>query len=269
MLEKQEQNVSAAFTAQSPRFDEQTTGNPMEVFYREISRKHVMEYVRVGQSMLELNCGTGLDAVFFAEKGLSVLATDNSEGMLKQFAAKLQTSGSALQLSAKKCSFNALNSTLGDVKFDHVFSNYGGLNCAEDLSEVIKQVDKHVKPGGMVHFVMIAPVCLWEWFTIFKGKFNFAFRRLTKKGVPSHLEGHYFDTYYYSSSYIQKAFGKSYQTRKLRSLGFFTPPTFNHYFPAKHPRIFKILEKLELKFNTSWPFNRSGDLFLISLQKKV
>ncbi|MBL7931199.1 MAG: class I SAM-dependent methyltransferase [Bacteroidia bacterium] len=268
LFTKQEENVSAAFTAQSPIFDKQTTGNPMEVYYRDRSRRQVMEYAKRGESMLELNCGTGLDAIYFAEQGLTVLATDNSDGMLKEFAAKLQTQHKQLSLSMKKCSFNALDANLGNQKFDHVFSNYGGLNCADDLSEVIRQVNNQVKPGGMVHFVMIAPVCFWEWITIFKGKFQYAFRRLTKRGVRSHLEGHYFETYYYSSSYIAKAFGKNYKIRKLRSLGFFTPPTFNHYFPSRHPTVFKILNKLELAFDTVWPFNRSGDLFIISLQKK-
>ena len=121
----------------------------------------------------------------------------------------------------------------------------------------------------MAHFVLIAPVCLWEWATIFKGKYKFAFRRLTKKGVKSHLEGHYFDTYYFSPNTIKKAFGNNYDLVQLRSLGCFMPPTFNDYFPAKHPRIFNTLKKMELAVNTTWPFNRIGDLFIISVKKKV
>ncbi len=239
----------------------------MEVFYRDVSRRQVMKYIKRGQTMLELNCGTGLDAVFFAKSGLRVLATDNSEGMLKELDRKLQEGNPKLAIESKRCSFNQLNAILVDRTFDHVFSNYGGLNCADDLTNVIRQVDKHLHPGGMAHFVMIAPVCFWEWATIFKGKFKFAFRRLTKKGLRSHLEGHYFDTYYYSASYIKQAFGNNYQTVKLRSLGFFTPPTFNDYFPGKYPRLFKVLAFLESALGSLWPFNRVGDLFIISVRK--
>jgi ubiquinone/menaquinone biosynthesis C-methylase UbiE len=267
VTEEQENNVSAAFTAQSSKFDAQTTGNPMEVFYRDITRNHVLSFIQKGQTMLELNCGTGLDAMFFARQGLKVHATDNSDGMLNELRIKLDSENLNGSVTYQKCSFQSLNPVLKENKYDHVFSNYGGLNCAEDLAQVIKQVDAHVKPGGMVHFVMIAPVCFWEWITVFKGKFKFAFRRLTKKGLRSHLEGHYFDTYYYSAAYVQKAFGKNYAVVKMRALGFFTPPTFNHYFPTKHPVLFKVLKQLELTLNGLWPFNRTGDLYIISLKK--
>ncbi len=36
-----------------------------------------------GLDILELNCGTGEDAVLFSEKGFNIVATDVSEEMLK------------------------------------------------------------------------------------------------------------------------------------------------------------------------------------------
>ncbi len=264
-IKEQEHSVSDAFSAQSPMFDTITNTNPMEVVYRTISRNQVMEFALPGQSMLELNCGTGLDAVFFAGQGLTVHATDNSEGMLQQLQLKLKEN-TINNLSYEKCSFNKITLKT-DHLFDHIFSNFGGLNCAEDIESVIKQIDAHLKPGGMAHLVFIAPVCLWEWATIFKGKYKFAFRRLTTKGLKSHLEGHYFDTYYYSPNRIKRAFGTNYKVEKLRSLGCFLPPTFNHYFPAKHPKVFELLKKMEFATSTHWPFNRIGDLFIISVKK--
>jgi len=132
---------------------------------------------------------------------------------------------------------------------------------------VVRQLDRYLHPGSMVHFVLIAPVCPWEWLTILKGKYKFAFRRLRKGGVKSHLEGHYFTTYYYQPRSVRAMFGKGYKLAALRSLGCLMPPTFNDYFPAKRPRLFKLLKSMELKLNTSWPFNRFGDLYIISLTK--
>ncbi|MES2133980.1 MAG: class I SAM-dependent methyltransferase [Bacteroidota bacterium] len=266
-IKEQENSVSGAFSAQSPKFDTITNTNPMEVMYRTITRAHVLNYVKAEQHMLELNCGTGLDAFFFAEAGLKVHATDNADGMLEQLALKLATSP-LKNVTYEKCSFNELDQLKTTQQFDHAFSNFGGLNCAGDIQAVVKQLDAHMKPGGMAHFVFIAPVCLWEWATIFKGKYKFAFRRLTKKGLRSHLEGHYFDTYYYSPNTIKNAFGNHYELVQLRSLGCFMPPTFNDYFPAKYPKIFNALKKMELAVNTAWPFNRTGDMFIISVRKK-
>ncbi len=266
---QQEDRVSNAFSKQSGVFDSITNYNPLEVQYREIIINHVLKFVSPNQYMLELNCGTGLDALFFASHGLRIHATDNSQGMLEQLKDKLASPG-ITNITTEKCSFNKLDLKNNPVdQFDHLFSNYGGLNCAEDIASVIKQADAYLKIGGMSHFVFIAPVCLWEWATIFKGKYKFAFRRLTKKGVRSHLEGHYFDTYYYSPNTIKKAFGHTYELIQLRSLGCFMPPTFNDYFPAKHAALFSALKKMELATNTKWPFNRIGDLFIISLKKKM
>lgn len=267
--QKQEEQVSSAFSTQSAVFDELTNSNVMEVEYREIIRAHVQQFILPGEYMLELNCGTGLDAVFFARKGLNVHATDNAPGMLEQLKQKVLLQALKSKITYERCSFNQLNLKENPVaQFDHVFSDYGGLNCAEDIGSVIKQLDPYLKTGGMAHLVLIAPVCLWEWATVFKGKFRFAFRRLSNKGLKSHLEGHYFTTYYYSPSAIRKAFGKKYVLMQLRSMGCLMPPTFNDYFPARHPRLFKLLKYAELKLNTTWPFNRCGDLFIISVKKK-
>jgi ubiquinone/menaquinone biosynthesis C-methylase UbiE len=264
---QQEVHVSGAFGAQSIMFDSITATNPLEVVYREIVRNQVTEHTKSGERMLELNCGTGQDALFFASQGLFVHATDNSDGMLQEFNKKLLQEKLSSNVKLQKCSFNSLGEQIVERDFDHVFSNNGGLNCASDLRNVIKQVDEKVKPGGMVHFVMIAPFCLWEVLTLFKGKVKFALRRFTKKGVKSHLEGHYFMTYYYSASYIRKSFGNKYSTVQLKSIGCIIPPTYNDYFPAKYPAIFKTLKAAELKLNNFWPFNRVGDMYIISLKK--
>ncbi len=86
----QEELVSKAFSDQSVKFDSITTGNPMERWYRDFTRAKVLQYMKAGEQVLELNCGTALDAVFFAQQGLKVMATDNSEGMLQQSREKIQ-----------------------------------------------------------------------------------------------------------------------------------------------------------------------------------
>lgn len=263
----QEDLVSKAFSEQSVIFDSITTNNPMEVLYRNFTRAKVQSYLKKGQHLLELNCGTGLDAIFFAEQGLNVLATDNSEGMLLQSREKIKQHTLQNQILLQPCSFNDLSPLPTGKKYDHVFSNFGGLNCSEDLSVVIQQVDARLKKGALVHWVMIAPLCPWEWLSVFKGRFSYAFRRLNKRGVASKIDGNPFLTYYYSSAYIKRKFGEKYQIVQLHGMGCFLPPTYKEHFPNRWPRLFAILKALETKLSGFWPFNRFGDLYLISLQK--
>ena len=46
-----------------------------------------------GQHMLELGCGTGEDAVWLAQHGLTVTATDASSAMLEQTRRKADAAG--------------------------------------------------------------------------------------------------------------------------------------------------------------------------------
>ncbi len=263
----QEERVNKAFSDQSDNFDHITTNNPLEVHYREFSRTKVLRWMKPGEQLLELNCGTGLDAVFFAQHGLRVLATDNSDGMLKQSQKKINELKLEDKIQVLKCSFNDLSPLPNNLKYNHVFSNFGGLNCSQDLSIVICELDNRLQKGNMIHWIMIAPYCPWEWLSVLKGRFSYAFRRLKKNGLVSKIDGNIFHTYYYSSNYIKKHFGEKYQVVKLHSMGCLLPPTYKEQFPKKWPQLFAILKAIESRISSFWPFNQFGDLFLISLQK--
>ena len=97
-----EQKVSEAFSKQSFVFDEIDKNNPINMHMRNVVRQHVLSLVKPNQQMLELNAGTGLDAVFFAEQGLHVHATDNAAGMIEQINKKIISHN--LQSQLKRCS---------------------------------------------------------------------------------------------------------------------------------------------------------------------
>ncbi|HQQ93363.1 MAG TPA: methyltransferase domain-containing protein [Bacteroidia bacterium] len=263
----QEHLVNRAFDAQSGEFDTITTQNPMEVLYRDIVRDHVMQYLRKSDSLLELNCGTGLDAIYFSEQGALVHATDNSLGMLDQLRQKLAKSGAPKSLTVQQCSFHSLSDIKPEKPFRHVFSNFGGLNCSPHIHTVIHQLDHLLETGAMVHLVLIGPICLWEMGAALKGRFSYAFRRFKKQGAVSKIEGNYFTTYYYSASYIQNCFGAHYKRVALKSLGCFLPPTYKSEFPKAWPKTFALLKFLESKTRHLWPFNRIGDLYILTVIK--
>ena len=67
-----EQEASIAFSAQAPLFDELYQHNPIIQYKRERVRKHLNQYLKRGSSILELNAGTGEDAIYFAQFGHTV-----------------------------------------------------------------------------------------------------------------------------------------------------------------------------------------------------
>ena len=84
-----EKLVSAAFNGQSIVFDELYSTNSIIQYKRERVRDHLIKYLKPCSHILELNAGTGDDAIFLAQKGHHVHAIDISSGMQKKLIEKL------------------------------------------------------------------------------------------------------------------------------------------------------------------------------------
>jgi ubiquinone/menaquinone biosynthesis C-methylase UbiE len=263
---KNETDVSAAFSAQSPVFDATYNGNQTTLWMRSRARKEVMTYIKPGARILELNCGTGIDSLYFAEQGFEVVATDNSDGMLAKLRQKISSMNTEPDISVKKCSFNRID-TLDAGTFDYVFSNFGGLNCTDKLYEVLEGIDKVLKPGGHFTLVVMPKICPWEILMLFKGYFKTAFRRFKKNGTPARIEGVHFMCYYYNPFYIIKHVGEKYKLKALKGLCIVMPPPFIEKFHERYPRIFGILEQVENRISLIPPFNRWCDHYAITMQK--
>jgi ubiquinone/menaquinone biosynthesis C-methylase UbiE len=263
---EQEEKVSKAFSKQSFTFDEADTKNAILQWMRWRVRKHAINLWKRGDHILELNAGTGIDAVFFAENGFNVHATDNAPGMIDFLKKKIAKGGLEDKITIQGCSYMELGEVENRI-FDHIFSNFGGLNCTDKLEVVINSFDRLLKPGGTVTLVIMPPICPWELMYLFQGNFKLAFRRLKGKGTPSHLEGVNFLTWYYSPSVIKKMFGKKYSNFLVTGLGIIVPPPFLSDFPQKYPQLFKKLTSIENNVATKSPFNSWADHFIISAKK--
>jgi ubiquinone/menaquinone biosynthesis C-methylase UbiE len=258
--------VAEAFSRQSIIFDSLDESNPILQWMRSQVHLHCMKYFKAGETLLELNCGTGIDAVFFAMNGLQVHATDIADGMLEELRKKIELKNLSANISSQKCSFKELN-TLSHQKFNHIFSNFGGLNCTNELDKVISQFKNLLQPGGTVTLVIMPPICLWEFALALKGNFRTAFRRLRKNGTDSNVEGMRFNSYYYSPSKVSTYFGNQYKLIALKSLACFVPPPYLEKFPHEYPKLFKLSTLLDEKLSSSFPFNRWADHYIITMQK--
>ena len=86
-----EQQVALAFTAQSAIFDQLYATNGIVAYKRERVRQFLLKYLNPGSRILELNAGTGDDAIFLAKQGHHVHATDISTGMQARLKEKVSS----------------------------------------------------------------------------------------------------------------------------------------------------------------------------------
>lgn len=257
--------VNRAFSKQSYNYDKEDEANPILKDMRQQVYSHLSRYLKPNSSILELNAGTGIDALHFIGQGHHVHATDLSTGMIQQIQHKISKYLLSNRLFCEQISYSELNNIKGQ-KFDYVFSNFGGLNCIADLKKVTTHLPALLNNGGYVTFVIMPPIYLWEMLWILKGDVRQAFRRFHKDGVMAHLEGEYFKTYYHSLSQIKKSFPPSFRFIETEGLCSVTPPPSHFNFPNKHSRLYKALQKMDATVRSTFPFNRWADHIIVTFK---
>jgi ubiquinone/menaquinone biosynthesis C-methylase UbiE len=261
--------AAAAFSRQSIRFDDIYGDDGIVQYKRSRVQDHLVSFLSPQSRILELNAGTGEDAIHLARRGHSVHATDISAEMLQRLCEKKISLGLEKTISQEQCSFTALSFLQDRGPYDHIFSNFAGLNCTDKLSGVLGSLDSLLKPGGHITLVVLPGFCLWEFLLLFRGKFKTAFRRFSgKSGAAAKVEGLPFRCWYYGPSYIQKHLGRKYRLKKLEGLCTVVPPSYFEGFAERRPALFKRLARWEHGLKSRWPWRVIGDYYIITLQKK-
>jgi ubiquinone/menaquinone biosynthesis C-methylase UbiE len=264
-----EQQASDAFSKQSTVFDAIYAENTIIHYKRERVREQLTKYLSANSFILELNSGTGEDAIWLAQQGHRVHATDISVGMQQILQQKVKTASLENDITNELCSFTELERLQQKGPYDMIFSNFAGLNCTDELNKVLQSFSPLLKPDGMVTLVLLPKFCLWELLLLFKGEFKTAFRRFSgNKGTKAHVEGTYFNCWYYNPSFVVEQLRSEFNLLTIEGLCTIVPPSYIEGFAEKYPKVYSLLVAKENKWKTKWPWKFIGDYYIISLQKK-
>jgi len=264
-----EQQAAAAFNKQSVLFDEIYSTNTIIQYKRKRVRDHVEKFIKPGSAILELNAGTGEDAVYFAQHGHYVHATDISQGMQQKLSEKILSASLTGKVSSELCSFTQLEKLKNKGPYDLIFSNFAGLNCTNELGKVLRSFSTLLKPRGIITLVVLPKFCLLETLLLLRGKFKTAFRRFfSTGGRKANIEGQYFRCWYYNPSFIKKYLEKEFDILGLEGLCTLVPPSYIENFAEKYPKTFNALKYREDRWKTKWPWRSIGDYYIISFKKR-
>lgn len=243
----------------------------------QLQRKRVWSYVEgiipelQGFEMLELNCGTGEDAILFGERGFNIVATDISGEMLRVTQKKAEQFSMQHRISSHYLDLESFNETLFDKKFDLVFSNFGGLNCInpESFKKLLENLPSLLNPGGRFVGVIMPKFCAWETvFFLLRLQFKKAFRRLTSKEVITDLQGTSMKTWYYHPSQIKNWSKEKFRLISIRPIGVALPPSYLENFFSLRKRWLLQLNKFEKSLSHASLLSGMSDHFVIDLQLK-
>ena len=221
-----------------------------------------------GTRLIDLGCGTGLDAVRMAHRGHRITATDWSAQMVARTAERARRE-SAGPVEALAVGAHELERLDGEGTYDGAYSNLGPLNCVPDLSHVSAECARLLKPGGALVFTVIGRVCPWE-ILHYVGQWRWprVKLRFAANVVPVGMNKRTIWTRYYTPLEFYAAFERDFVLERYRGVCIFVPPPYLTWMRDKHPRVYERLWRMDRR-TAGWPVLRSiGDHFLIVMRKR-
>jgi SAM-dependent methyltransferase len=218
-----------------------------------------------GQRILELNCGTGLDAVHLASKGIHVLGCDLSPGMIELARQLVIRTNLSDRIDLRVLPTEDIRKLARDAPFDGAFSNFSGLNCVEDLSSVARDLANLLKPGAPFLAVMIGRFVPWEmvWF-LAHGHLAKALHRLQKgQGTP---QGGPVSIRRPSVEQIARIFGPWFELRRWKGIGIAVPPSYMEHWACRFPRATTTLAAFDARVGSVSPFRNMADQVILEFQ---
>jgi ubiquinone/menaquinone biosynthesis C-methylase UbiE len=220
-----------------------------------------------GDSILELNCGTGEDALFLSRMGVSVFACDASEQMIAVAKRRCAAEGAPSSTRFEVLPTEQIIDARSVGPFDGVFSNFSGLNCVVDIASVARQLSALVKPGAPVLLCISTRICLWEtlWF-LAHGEFGKAFRRW--KGHANAKLGEFMvEVQYPTIGNLRKLFSPFFCLRRWTGVGLAVPPSYLEHLARRYPSVLHRLRAIDETI-CAWPLFRGiGDHVLLRFER--
>jgi ubiquinone/menaquinone biosynthesis C-methylase UbiE len=204
---------TAVFDKLASQYDQLWTRSPVGRLQREAVWRHIGPLFQPGQSALDLGCGTGEDALRLMQSGLRVHAIDASSAMVRIARSR---GVDAETLPIENC--GRLHDT-----FDVVLSDFGALNCIEDIESLREPLARLVRPGGYLIVCVIGRFCLWEtaW-ALLRRQPAKAFRRWRKSAMSSLG----IRVFYPSKRRLQASFHPRFRLANWRGIGLSVPPSY-------------------------------------------
>jgi SAM-dependent methyltransferase len=251
-----------AYDAIAADYDLQVQGDD---WMRRVLHAHYRRVFRAGDRVLDVGCGTGIDAIALARLGVGVVGIDFSPAMIARCQAKIATAGMGDRVEAHLLGVEALQE-LENQSFDGLISAFAGLNGLHDLSQFAEDAARLVRPGGRLLLHLLNRFSLWEWLG-YAARGNWqAARQVGRQPTRDFTIGgravrH---TLYFADGAYRRFFARRFTLRAAYGLGALRPPHTVNRFPRP---VVDALEWLDVRTGR-WPLLRdAGRFFVLDLER--
>lgn len=254
---------SFVFDTVASEYDDRFTRSAIGILMRRAVWRRLDARFRRGHRVLELNCGTGEDAIYLGRRGVEVVATDVSPEMVEIASRKVATAGLAGNVEVRRVALQDLD-RLDASPLDGVVSNFGGLNCVGDWNGVARALARRLRPGAVAVLCVMGPLAPWEWvWFLARGKPGTAFRRLRAGGV----EWSGLTVRYPSIRQLRRSFSPAFRPLRVSAVGALIPPPYTEKWAARHPRLLAVLNRWERRLEAAPPLPWLADHYVLELER--
>lgn len=262
--------AGSAFDRVAEEYDRTFSHTELGRVYRRAVWRRLDSRFAAGDRVLELNCGTGEDALYLAARGVEVVATDVSPAMLARTAQKAAAAGlegriRTAPLDLEDVSPDRLSELVAfrGAPFDGALSNFGGLNCVANLSAVAQAVAAVLRPGAPLVLCLMGKFVPWEW-VWYLARPQKALRRLRPGGVVWRGTR----VYYPTIAEVKDAFAGPFELQRVAAIGALLPPPYAEGWARRFPRIVRWLDALERRVETVPPLPWLADHYLLEFERR-
>jgi ubiquinone/menaquinone biosynthesis C-methylase UbiE len=259
--------AALVFDQMAREYDDVFTNSMIGRAQRDAVWSMLTQIFQSGDHILELNCGTGEDALFLARNGISVTACDASEQMIRIASGRMRNEAPEAPVQFNLLPTEHLRELKPITKFDGAFSNFSGLNCVADLKQTMEDLATLLAPGAPFLVCLSTRFCLWEmlWFAL-HGNFRKAFRRCS--GHATAKAGEFtVDVYYPTVRKIQTLLSPSFILRSCAGVGVTVPPSYVEAWIRNRPKLLSMLRTIDKAIATYPGFRVLGDHVLLHLER--
>jgi SAM-dependent methyltransferase len=219
------------------------------------------KHFQAGMRILELNCGTGVDAVHLAGRGVHVVACDLSSRMIDAARKRLGATGLGALVDFRMLATEEIGSLVGEAPFDGAFSNFSGLNCVQDIARLLK-------PGAKTLLCMVGRFSLWEMaWHLAKGRPAVALRSFKRKPTTHISAQNAVLVHYPSVSHMRRMFAPEFRLRGWMGVGVAVPPSCLEPVARRVPGVVGSLAKLDRYLNRAPVFRGMADCVLLQFER--
>jgi SAM-dependent methyltransferase len=259
----------APFDAVADHYDELFTGSKIGQAQRMSVWTELTKAFYPGDQVLEIGCGTGVDACFLGSSGVQVVACDSSKEMLAVTTRRVRETGNSEFVQPRLLDAEQISELRQEGTFDGAFSNFGALNCVADLRRLALDLGELLRPGASLLLCLMGPSCLWElvWY-LAHGNPRKAFRRFHRGGVDARLaDGAVVRVFYPSIRSLTKTFAPEFRLRSVKGIGVSVPPSYLERIALRFPRTFSMQERIDSQLGKCPGIRALADHILLRFER--